>query len=65
MAEKHDYGNYMANGALSQKLLETHKSSGRDPALEVDWFSVLQIGKQNGTILLSYSSCLAERFTHV
>lgn len=50
MAGNHDYGNYKLNTALSQKILETHKSSGRATALEADWFSVLQIAMQNGTI---------------
>lgn len=50
VAGNHDYGNYKLNSALSQKNLETHKSSGRAPALEADWFSVLQIAMQNGTI---------------
>jgi len=45
-----DYANYKGNWALGLKLLETHKSSGRAPALVADWFSVLWIGMQNGTI---------------
>jgi len=31
-----DYANYKGNWALGLKLLETHKSSGRAPALVAD-----------------------------
>lgn len=45
-----DYANYKADWDLGLELLETHKPSGRAPALEADWFSVLWTGMQNGTI---------------
>lgn len=36
MTGERDYANYKVNWALGLKLLETHKSSGRAPALEAD-----------------------------
>lgn len=50
MTGQRDYANCKVNWALSLKLQETHKSSGRAPALEADWFSALWIGMRNGTI---------------
>lgn len=50
MTGQRDYANYKVNWAVSLKLLETHKSSGRAPAWEADWFAALWTGMQNGTI---------------
>lgn len=50
MTRQHDYANSKVSWALGLKLLETHKSSGRMPALEDYKFSALWIGMQNGTI---------------